>query len=225
MSKSPGVLPADEVIRKFNLDLKNRAFAAVLAWLIPGAGHLYQRRTAKGVLLMVCITTTFAFGFYLGGGKVAYATPMTAEDYTGGSGRARFQQMIDRWPFLGQAGIGTVAIPAIIERQRYLANKPELFGGWFRPPLKAGMQIEPSKDSSENLVYHPNELAKWNYEKGFAYELGTIYTVIAGLLNVLAIFDAYSGPLVPAPVPEKAKGDNNKSDNKNPSKDKPAEGE
>ena len=30
------------------------------------------------------------------------------------------------------------------------------------------------------------------------FEIGTIYTVIAGLLNVLAIYDAWGGPVLPA---------------------------
>jgi hypothetical protein len=31
------------------------------------------------------------------------------------------------------------------------------------------------------------------------YELGTVFTVIAGLLNILVICDAYAGPLVLIP--------------------------
>lgn len=201
MSKSSGVLPANDVVEMFQLDLKNRPLAALLAWLFPGAGHLYQGRTAKGLLLMICITTTFAFGFYLGEGKVAYATPLTIQQIQqtrdAGPIRNRITQAIDRWPFLGQAGIGVVAIPAIVERERFLAGKPGLMGGWFRPPRQTGDDLEPKKDSSGNLVEHPNELAKWTYEIGFDFELGTIYTVVAGLLNILAVYDAYSGPLVP----------------------------
>jgi hypothetical protein len=35
---------------------------------------------------------------------------------------------------------------------------------------------------------------------GRNFELGTLYTMIAGLLNVLAIFDAYGGPAFPEPT-------------------------
>ena len=45
------------------IDLRNPLLAAVLAWLWPGAGHLYQRRYGKGALLMVCILITYFFGF------------------------------------------------------------------------------------------------------------------------------------------------------------------
>jgi hypothetical protein len=56
-------------------------------------------------------------------------------------------------------------------------------------------------------VQHPDELAKWNYDLGEYFEIGTVFTVIAGLLNILAIYDAYGGPLVlPAEEEKKADG-------------------
>jgi hypothetical protein len=40
------------------------------------------------------------------------------------------------------------------------------------------------------------------------FDLGTVFTMIAGLLNVLVIFDAWGGPLVPEQkVEEKKKQD------------------
>ncbi|MEM6799293.1 MAG: DUF6677 family protein [Planctomycetota bacterium] len=205
-AKHAGVLPAVEVAEMFDLDLKNRALAALLAWLWPGAGHLYQGRTAKGLLFMICIVSTFLFGFYVGGGKVAYATPLTMQQIANGGGtnylRNRVTQAIDRWPFLCQAGIGAVAIPAVVERQRYLGGKENLWpGGLFYPPRQRAPEggLFTTKDTSDNVVKHPNELAKWNHDLGFQFEVGTIYTVIAGLLNMIVIFDAYSGPLIPRP--------------------------
>ena len=56
------------------IDLRNRPLAALLAWLIPGAGHLYQGRYTKGVLFMVCILSAWVLGFALGGGHVVYAS-------------------------------------------------------------------------------------------------------------------------------------------------------
>ena len=46
--------------------LRNAPLAALWAWLIPGAGHLYQRRYAKGLLFMVCILGTYFFGLAIG---------------------------------------------------------------------------------------------------------------------------------------------------------------
>lgn len=182
----------------FDLNLKNRKLAALLAWLVPGAGHLYQGRTTKGLLLMICISSTFLFGFYVGGGKVAYATPISIDQLRQANPGAsslslRFTQLKDRWPFICQAGIGSVALPGIIERQRFLNGKTELFGGAFRPPISRPVEFP---DESGNTVTQPDELGKWNYTLGFSFELGTMYTVVAGLLNILAVYDAHSGPLI-----------------------------
>ena len=45
----------------------------------------------------------------------------------------------------------------------------------------------------------PGVLADWHKDLNMRFELGTLYTMIAGLLNVLAIWDAYGGPVVSEP--------------------------
>jgi len=42
------------------------------------------------------------------------------------------------------------------------------------------------------------DLHFWQKDLAHYFELGTVYTMIAGLLNVLAIYDAYGGPLLVA---------------------------
>jgi hypothetical protein len=73
--------------------------AAFLAWLWPGAGHLYQQRYAKGILFMVCILATFFYGMHLGQGRVVFIY--------GDWKPERF-----RWPFLCQVWVGLPALPA-----------------------------------------------------------------------------------------------------------------
>ena len=41
----------------------------------------------------------------------------------------------------------------------------------------------------------PEELSQWHNDLNIRFELGTLYTMIAGLLNILAIWDAYGGPV------------------------------
>ncbi len=41
--------------------------APALGWLIPGAGHLIQRRWVRGILLMASITTMFILGLLMQG--------------------------------------------------------------------------------------------------------------------------------------------------------------
>ena len=56
-----------------------------------------------------------------------------------------------------------------------------------------------TRDSSPKLGPGPdpyNQISDWNYRMGPYFELGTVYTLIAGLLNVLAIYDAWGGPVL-----------------------------
>jgi hypothetical protein len=51
---------------------KNPWIAGVLAFLIPGAGHLYQGRTVKGIIYCVSILGLFFWGQKMGEGMVVY---------------------------------------------------------------------------------------------------------------------------------------------------------
>jgi hypothetical protein len=39
----------------------------IAAWLVPGAGHLLQRRTQKGVVFLIVLSVMFALGLALNG--------------------------------------------------------------------------------------------------------------------------------------------------------------
>lgn len=184
------------------IDLKDPRLAAFLAWLVPGLGHFYQGRTGKGILFFVCIVSTFFYGMYIGGGRVVYAS--TANVFS-----MRFLQ--DRWQYVCQVGVGLPALPALVQRQLVRSGKRPLFGDNFMrppyndPPLGAPRFESPDETDHNHTVYHPDELAKWNYEFGDYFEIGTVFTVIAGLLNILAIYDAYGGPLIIIPPDDKKK--------------------
>ena len=164
-------MPTEESSSKetgmIDVDLRQPAVAAFWAWFWPGAGHFYQRRYAKGVLFMVCILSTYFFGLSLGGGRVVYAS-WTKTD--------------KRWQYLCQIGVGLPALPAIVQNRRVMNGKPALFGGLMAPPAQP---VRPEER---------DELARWHEEYHSFFELGMLYTMIAGLLNVLAIYDAFAGP-------------------------------
>lgn len=202
------------------INLKDRRLAAFLAWLIPGAGHIYQGRIGKGVLFFVCIAGTFFYGLYIGSGRVVYAStadlfsrPAQGNNAPGRLGLVRF--VTDRWQYVCQLGVGLPAMPALVQRYRVKNGETPLWGGFMRPPYTYKEQPNgfPSADETNpnTTVRSPDELAQWNYEYGEYFEIGTVFTVIAGLLNVLAIYDAYGGPLI-IPSPEEKKPDDKKKE-------------
>lgn len=172
------------------IDLRDPYVAGVLAWLWPGAGHFYQRRYAKGALFMVCILGLFFFGLVLGEGKVVYASQFRKSDHSikGVSG------YLSRWPFAMQIGVGLPAMPAVGQMLVAKRGAQPMFGGWMASP--------------EN----PEELNHWNKEMGTRYDLALLYTIVAGLLNWLAIYDAAAGPAFSEPAEEKSKDGKSKDD-------------
>ena len=76
----------------------------------------------------------------------------------------------------------------------------------FPPMDQPNLMQSPDLSDPNRVVTSPDELSKWNYDLGEYFDIGTVFTVIAGLLNVLVIFDAYGGPLVIAPEEEKDTG-------------------
>lgn len=186
--------PEASAPEQVSINLKDPALSAFLAWLWPGAGHLYQGRTAKGILFMACILGTFFYGFFLGDGRVVYAA-WRPEPF--------------RWPYVCQVAVGLPALPALVEAKRASADRQAFFQN-RKDPQRGPL-------FGKRRWYHPPNAAELNdllKDLHRYFELGTVYTMIAGLLNVLAIYDAWGGPA----YAEKKKED----DPSPPGDDKPA---
>jgi len=158
------------------VNLRRPEVAAFWAWFWPGAGHLYQRRYAKGMLFMICILSTYFYGLALGGGHSVYAS---------------FTDSDRRWQYICQVGVGLPALPAVVQSYRVIRlNKPPLFADFMAPPHPVDTD-------------HLDILATWH--RRYPFEMATLYTMVAGLLNVLAIYDAYAGPMTGPPPDEEKK--------------------
>jgi hypothetical protein len=148
-----------------SIPLRNPTTAAFLAWLIPGLGHIYQGRIGKGILYAVCILSLYGLGFALGEGKIVYWRWVNPLNNP-----ERFCLY-----YLGQFFVGLPALPALIQGTlRYFGMNEILWG----------FMSEPAQNVLNGL--HPR--------LGKLVEIGSMYTAVAGLLNVLAIYDAYEGP-------------------------------
>lgn len=208
----PEIVYSQEEGEPIHVDLRDPYLSAVMAWLWPGAGHFYQRRFAKGFLFMICILSTFIFGLGIGRGRVVYMS---------------FQKGDVRWQYPMQLGIGIPAFPAVIQAFKTQGRKndpfyplceryphdypvasmrfhkvdPEKFPDAVvdgKKTLKDGFMAPPP--GPVGLENDPDVLGMWHYDYKHMFELGTLYTVVAGLLNLLAIYDAFVGPAVITPA-------------------------
>ena len=158
--------------------LKNPFLAAILAWLVPGLGHWYQGRRPKAVLFFVCIMSVFLFGCYLGSDREYGPVRTVYAKWTKGERRLFF---------IPQAFIGVAAIPATLQENRVKQGFPPRWGGFMAPP-NSPEATKPEGNPTLDDLYH--KMGNRNFE------LGTIFTVIAGFMNIIVIFDVISGPII-----------------------------
>jgi len=107
--------------------------APAIAWLIPGAGHLIQKRWGRGILLMVSIFAMFLLGLALQG-----------RIYKPNGG-----DILDILGFVGDIGAGGLYI------------------------------VTRAMDWGQGAIAHATA------------DYGTKYLIVAGLLNFIAVADAY----------------------------------
>jgi hypothetical protein len=162
--------PADPPPPPVKLDL----VAGLLSYLIPGLGQLTQGRTRKGLLFLVSLYTLFFYGMYLGQFKNVYLPDNHPEEK--GTVSRLASDLYTRFQFVGQFPIGMVAWPAVYQYYLYdPADKNPPLNEWMRAP-------------------NMDEINRLQRDGDKTWDLGWVYTVIAGVLNVLVIYDALAGP-------------------------------
>lgn len=111
--------------------------AVILGWLVPGAGHFFLKRTGRGVLLLLAITSMFVCGLLMRGSMFQ---PQTGDLLT---------TLINTGGFVGDLCSGLLYLLTVA----FGYNQPEMAGA--------------------------------------VHDYGAKFLVTAGLLNVLAMVDAF----------------------------------
>jgi hypothetical protein len=152
--------------------------AGFLSYLVPGLGQLYQGRIGKGLLFLVCLYGMFFYGMALGNWKNVYL-PNTARDKSLNPWNlpVPVANLYNHMHFAGQFWIGVAAWPAVYQYWTY-DREPRDHTTW------STFERTPSEE----------ELNKLQRESDKTWDLGWVYTVIAGVLNILVIYDAFAGP-------------------------------
>jgi hypothetical protein len=149
----------------------------VLSYLVPGMGQISQGRVSKGVLFIVSVYALFFYGMYLGNWQNVYL-PDTAERTNPWNLQRSVANLYNRPQFVGQVWVGVAAWPAIWQYNFFKNNPNEsapLIGKFMRQPDETALDtLERNSDKTRDL--------------------GWVFTVIAGVLNILVIYDAVAGP-------------------------------
>lgn len=156
--------------------------AGVLSFLVPGLGQIYQGRIGKGLLFFVCLLTLFHVGEWMGNWQNVYLPP-TGGEFAQDRGKSDLpRSLILRWHYPGQFWIGIAAWPALWQFYDMPTPDPEKY------PFLSRYQRAPREDDVNRFLVN----------SGKNPDLGLMYTVIAGVLNILVIYDAYAGPAFPS---------------------------
>lgn len=191
--RTPTPEPHPAAVRHFS------PLAAVLSYLVPGLGQMYQGRVSKGLLFFILVPGLFFTGMWLGSGKNVYLPDTTGLPRVslGWFGRrvpveGPFKALYYRVQFLGQFWIGAAAWPAMWQYATYDPHEKA-------DPVLGTFERAPSESELNTLQQNGDK--RW--------DLAWVYTVIAGVLNILVIYDAFAGPLFqeskPKGVPQEAR--------------------
>ena len=131
-------MPATTVAPSVTAPIRSPILTCVLAWLVPGAGHLLLGRKGRAALIFGTVAACFAVGLLMRG---PFFEPTSAGDL--------LSRLVQYGGFVGDLATGVLYFAA----------------SWFgyAPPQSAG----------HNADY------------------GSKFLVCAGLLNILAMVDAY----------------------------------
>jgi len=176
--------------------------AALLSYLVPGLGQVMQGRVGKGVLFFICLYGLFFYGQYLSDWRNVWLAdcrklPEVRVPFLDSQLPGTLKDLSYRKGFVAQFCIGSAAWPAVLQ---YLHTEP------LEMPPDDGPQIRPSDDPWRPTPHRwfgaymqaPPEAVvnrlQTNGDK--LWDLGWVYTVIAGILNILVIYDAFAGPVI-----------------------------
>jgi hypothetical protein len=138
-----------------------------LAWLIPGSGYFFIGQKARGLVILITIHGLFLLGMLLGGIKSINPSDQPIWAYT---------QLAVGWPTLVASAIQTRRTAWETEQNlkydSYNANSPE---------QRAELQ--------QLVAAHP---PTWRFYAPKTQDVGTVYCGIAGMLNILVIFDIFA---------------------------------
>jgi hypothetical protein len=177
-----------------NVALPQRRYSilgGVLSYLIPGLGQIVQGRWTKGVFFMATLLTMFFAGQAMGEWRNVYLPAVAKgpeENFANNPWKwtgplKPFANILHhRWQFAGQFWIGVPAWPALWQYMDMPVPAEETSPFWhnFQRGPRDFFREEP----------------QWEFIRAHdkTIDVAWVYTVVAGVLNILVIYDAFAGP-------------------------------
>ncbi|HVZ93931.1 MAG TPA: DUF6677 family protein [Phycisphaerales bacterium] len=147
-----------------NPDEVLQPIGGILAAIVPGLGYLYYRERGRALAVFLSITGLFTGGLYIGGIQVV-------------------DRVDDEWWFVLQALNGPMAFGVDYLHQNHFKTVVERGPDGRdhrRLPLPESAARRPANEPPERTL--TKSLSR-------VHEAGTLYTAMAGMLNLIAVVD------------------------------------
>jgi hypothetical protein len=171
---------------------------AVLAWVIPGAGHFFIKEKKRAMIIFVTITATFTVGLYIGSIAVIdrvgawpwYVGQMLTSPSVAILAQTT-QNSTKQWHQEKQQAENTALIAAKLNSEAIRATKIANQQGSSDSIKKAQELNQKAKKAMQEsaLLQEQTQQAEF-VSYGKPHDIGQIYTAIAGAMNLLAILSA-----------------------------------
>lgn len=145
----------------------------LLAWVIPGAGHVFLGRTVRGLIICICINGLFWTG-------VAFGGVFTVEP------------LGQKWWFAAQMCTGVSGAAGWVRQEKYRRDVTADFDDEdLQTPTPPRRGLGRSNLAAEWWVAYNDALAAKGVNLNYpADTVARAYSGIAGMLNIMCIFDA-----------------------------------
>jgi len=157
---------------------------------VPGLGQIYQGRVGKGILFMVCLYGLFFTGLAMGDWQNVYLVDTRQQVVVMRWEMPRLvANLYNRLHFVGQFWMGVAAWPAIWQYNNLPTPSEQASPFWHN--FQKGPETPQDFERLNQRITDSDKTP----------DLAWVYTVIAGVLNILVIYDAIAGPAFGASVP------------------------
>jgi hypothetical protein len=158
--------------------LTTPAVVAIAGWLMPGMGYILLGERARGLTIMITVLTMFISGLLIAGVRVIDVPGYDKngfEDRVDANGRR-----VERSTEYDYQNAHSALFSADFISE--IAAKPWYVGQIFAGPINLIASVVSIHEAQLNLPMTHARLE----------EIGTLYTAVAGMLNLLAMLDASS---------------------------------
>jgi hypothetical protein len=157
---------------------------ALAGWLVPGLGYWLIGQRARGTTIGLTVVSMFLFGMLVGGVRTVDAALIESVDQ-------KTERLADEAAHARETrGAGSQSEPGAAEKQS--AYRPPnvlvrtLQKPWFIGQVMAGPIAIVT--AYAGATWGGNAGAPYSHAR--VYEIGVLYTAVAGMLNLMAVIDS-----------------------------------